>query len=489
MTQASSQAKRRFFKLPDSLFGQLLCVLVLGVVILQAANFEVVCNVQRLYVVQAEKSSAEHLVTCWFLFDSMTAEQRKEATGRMSSSGTRDARHNTVELLPERPDWDADSGDVSGGTSGDASGEAGRLYSTIQQTFAGCTDIIPPFVVRNPEPASSLLPVHLPVLETAVRLTDGTWLKVTQPYSVDDRYVVWTQRLFVLLEAIVMLVLTAMVLMRITRPIRRLASAAESFGKKPELSEPFPEQGVRELREAAQSFNHMRDRICGNLAERDRMIVAMAHDLRTPLTKLQLRLDRVAPEELRRKMQETVSDIRGIISQGLELARSLNTEEAMARLDMKAFLQSIADDYADTGHNVVLEDLSREESGDIIIEARPLCLKRCVENLISNACKYGDGAMVSLEGGRDHIAICVADNGPGIPEEMLERVFEPYFRLEPSRNRISGGIGLGLAIARNMALLNNGELILANRPQGKGLVARIVLPRQRQPRQGKDGQK
>ncbi len=408
---------------------------MLGVVILQAANFEVVCNVQRLYVVQAEKSSAEHLVTCWFLFDSMTAEQRKEATGRMSSSGTMDARHNTVELLPGRPDWDAGSGDVSG--------EAGRLYCTIQQTFAGCTNIIPPFVVRNPEPASSLLPVHLPVLETAVRLTDGTWLKVTQPYSVDDRYVVWTQRLFVLLETIVMLVLTAMVLMRITRPIRRLASAAESFGKQPELSEPFPERGVRELREAAQSFNHMRDRICGNLAERDRMIVAMAHDLRTPLTKLQLRLDRVTPEELRRKMQETVSDIRGIISQGLELARSLNTEEAMARLDMKAFLQSIADDYADTGHNVVLEDLSREESGDIIIEARPLCLKRCVENLISNACKYGDGAMVSLEGGRDHIAICVADNGPGIPEEMLERVFEPYFRLEPSRNRISGGIGLG----------------------------------------------
>lgn len=475
MTHVSSPAKRRFFRMPDSLFGQLLCVLVLGIVILQAANFEVVCNVQKLYVVQAEKSSSEHLVTCWHLFSAMTAEQRKEAIGRMSSSPAEGSRHNTVELLPDRPDW----GGTTGGTSGGTSEDAARLSAIIQESFASCTDDVPPFAVRRPG-TESVLPVHLPVLEAAVRLADGTWLKVTQPYSVDDRYVVWTQRLFVLLEAIVMLVLAGMVLLRITRPIRQLGSAAESFGRHPELSGPFPEQGVRELREAAQSFNHMRERICGNLAERDRMIVAMAHDLRTPLTKLQLRLDRVVPEELRRKMQETVSDIRGIISQGLELAKSLNTEEAMARLDMKAFLQSIVDDYADTGHNVVYAASGKEEDGDIITDARPLCLKRCVENLISNACKYGDGASVSLSGDDKNIVICVADNGPGIPEEMLERVFEPYFRLEPSRNRLSGGIGLGLAIARNMALLNNGELLLGNRPQGKGLMARIILPGQRQ---------
>lgn len=462
-------------RLPDSLFGQLLCVLVLGIVILQAANFEVVCNVQRLYVVQAEKNSAEHLVTCWHLFSAMTAEQRKEAIGRMSSSASEGSRLNTVELLPGKPDWN----DIKDDTSEDAA----RLSGILQKSFASCTDDVPPFAVRRPG-TESVLPIHLPVLEAAVRLADGSWLKVTQPYSVDDRYVVWTQRLFVLLEAIVMLVLAAMVLLRITRPIRQLGSAAESFGRHPELSVPFPEQGVRELREVARSFNHMRERICGNLAERDRMIVAMAHDLRTPLTKLQLRLDRVVPEELRHKLQETVSDIRGIISQGLELAKSLNTEEAMARLDMKAFLQSIVDDYADTGHNVVYAASGKEEAGDIITDARPLCLKRCVENLISNACKYGDGASVSLSGDDKNIVICVADNGPGIPEEMLERVFEPYFRLEPSRNRLSGGIGLGLAIARNMALLNNGELLLGNHQQGKGLMARIILPRQRQ-----DGQK
>ena len=275
-----------------------------------------------------------------------------------------------------------------------------------------------------------------------------------------------------------MLVLTSMLLLRVTKTIRQLSGAAESFGRHPELSEPFPEKGVKELRVVAQSFNHMRERICGNLAERDRMIAAMAHDLRTPLTKLQLRLDRVEPETLRRKLQETVSDIRAIISQGLELARSLNTEEAMIRLDMKAFLQSMVDDYTDVGRNVIMVDSGQAVADSVIIDARPLCLKRCLENLISNACKYGDGAEIALSDEHGHIVVSVSDNGPGIPEEMLERVFEPYFRLESSRNRSSGGIGLGLAIARNMALLNNGEIELRNRPEGGGLMARIIFPRQ-----------
>ncbi len=465
MIQNSLQAKRRFFRLPDSLFGQLLCILLLGIVILQAANFAVVCNIQRLYIRQAEKSRAEHLAVYWFLFNSMTVGQRNAAINRMSDSHRPEKLREMVELLPDRPDWKDETDDVE------------RLLQMVKDSFGNGMKEPPLVIARTHENGAGIFPVHLPVLETAVQLSDGTWLKITQPFNVDDRYVVWSQRLFVLIEAVVMLFLTAMLLLRVTKPIRRLSGAAESFGKHPELSEPFPEKGVKEIRDAAQSFNHMRERICGNLAERDRMIAAMAHDLRTPLTKLQLRLDRVEPETLRRKLQETVSDIRAIISQGLELAKSLNTEETMTRLDMKAFLQSMADDYADMGHNVIMADSCQTAAGSVIIDARPLCLKRCLENLISNACKYGGGAEIALSEENGHIVVSVSDNGPGIPEEMLERVFEPYFRLESSRNRSSGGIGLGLAIARNMALLNNAEIALRNRPGG-GLMARIILPRQ-----------
>lgn len=466
MTQTLLQAKRRFFRMPDSLFGQLLCILLLGIVILQAANFGVVCNVQRLYIRQAEKSRAEHLVTYWFLFNAMTVSQREDAIAHMTDSHRPERLREMIELLPGRPDWKDETDDVE------------RLLLMVENSFGSGMEESPAVVARTHENGVGIFPVHLPVLETAVQLSDGTWLKVTQPFNVDDRYVVWSQRFFVLIEAVVMLALTSMLLLRVTNPIRQLSGAAESFGKHPELSEPFPEKGVKELRDAAQSFNHMRERICGNLAERDRMIAAMAHDLRTPLTKLQLRLDRVEPATLRPKLQETVSDIRAIISQGLEFARSLNTEETMTRLDMKAFLQSMVDDYADVGHNVIMVDSGQVAADSVIVDARPLCLKRCLENLVSNACKYGGEAEVALSEEDGHIIVSISDNGPGIPEEMLERVFEPYFRLESSRNRSSGGSGLGLAIARNMALLNNGEIELRNRPGGGGLMARVILPRQ-----------
>lgn len=451
--------------MPDSLFGQLLCILFFGIIVLQAANFEAICGVQKLYVRQAEKSRAEQLVTSWFLFNSMDVAQRKNAIERMSDSHRPEKLREMVELLPDKPDWQDETDDVE------------RFLHMVEDSFGSGMEEPPVVVARTHENGVGIFPIHLPVLETAIRLSDGTWLKVTLPFNVDDRSVVWSQRFFVLVEAVVMLVLTAMLLLRVTRPIRQLGHAVEYFGKHPELSEPLPEKGIRELRDAAQSFNRMRERICGNLAERDRMIAAMAHDLRTPLTKLQLRLDRVEPENLRQKLQETVSDMRAIISQGLELAKSLNTEETVTRLDLKAFLQSMADDYADVGHNVTMTDSVQVAASPFIIDARPLCLKRCLENLISNACQYGGGAEITLSEEDGHIVVSVSDNGPGIPEEMLGRVFEPYFRLESSRNRSSGGIGLGLAIARNMALLNNGEIDLRNRPGG-GLIARIVLPRQ-----------
>ena len=457
---------RRFFRLPDSLFGQLVFLLFLGIVLFQATNFQVVCNVQRLYVRQAEKTRAEQLAAYWFLFEAMHGEERKAALARMRDAGRPERLREMVEILPGKPDWESLAG-------ADDRERIGRLRAMVAESFGSALEATPPVLAQRHENGTGVFPVHLPVLETAIQLSDGTWLKVTQPFEVDDRAVVWSQRLFVLAEALIMLVLVAVVLLRATRPIQRLCRAAEAFGLHPELAEPLPEKGVREVRDAAQSFNRMRERICGNLAERDRMLAAMAHDLRTPLTRLQLRLDRVEPEPLRLKLQETASSMRAIISQGLELARSLNTDEALTRLDMRSFLQSVADDHADVGAQVSLEENVGGDS-PVVVLARPLCLRRCLDNLVTNACAYGKRARIGLAREGENVVVTVADEGPGIPEDMLERVFEPYFRLESSRNPSSGGIGLGLAIARNMALLNNGEIQLRNRPQG-GLEARVVL--------------
>ena len=234
----------------------------------------------------------------------------------------------------------------------------------------------------------------------------------------------------------------------------------------------LPEEGVKEIRNASHSFNLMREQVLGNLEERNRMISAMTHDLRTPLTKLQLRLERVQPQELREKLQATTAEMSSIIVQGLEFARSLTTNEKPIRLELVSFLQSLVDDATDVGGKVALqcEGIGVEET--VVVSARTLCLRRCLENLISNANKYAGEAKVVLQKDAEGVVISVLDNGPGIPEEKLETVFEPYYRLESSRNSTTGGTGLGLCIARNMAALNGAELTLTNREEG-GLCAQV----------------
>ena len=330
----------------------------------------------------------------------------------------------------------------------------------------------PAIAVRRMEGEATLLPQHLASLEVAVELSDGSWLRITTPHDVDDRAVVWSQRLFVLLESVVMLLLAVVMVRRFTRPIEKLGSAVEMFGHRPDLVDPLPEEGVNEIRNASHSFNLMREQVLGNLEERNRMISAMTHDLRTPLTKLQLRLERVEPQELREKLQATTTEMSSIIVQGLEFARSLTTKEKPIRLELVSFLQSLVDDTTDVGGKVALQCEGIGEEETVVVSARTLCLRRCLENLVSNANKYAGEAKVVLQKDAEGVVISVWDNGPGIPEEKLETVFEPYYRLESSRNSTTGGTGLGLCIARNMAALNGAELTLTNREEG-GLCAQV----------------
>lgn len=456
-------SRRRWLKWPDSFSGQLLLLLFGGILLLQGANFITVCSVQRMYVRQAEKTRAEHLAALWLIFDGLDSARRRALVQRLDDSGRPEKLREAVKLLPERPGRQDTSDDVL------------RLLDMLSESF-GSSQLRPTGVeARIRDGQDGIFPLHLPMLETAVRLSDGTWLEIVQPFNVDDRNVVWTQRFFVLVEALVICVLSALALARMTRPLRELGDAAEAFGHHPETSLPLPEKGVREIREAACSFNLMRERICGNLLERDRMLAAMAHDLRTPLTRLRLRLAAVEPPCLRGKLEQNVADMRDIISQGLELAKSLFTDESFVTVDIGAFIQSLADDCADVGKPVFLHSDALNSSGQVLVNARPVCLKRCLENLVDNACAYGKQAEINLVRTNDAIRVEIADAGPGIPEDMLAKVFTPFFRLETSRSRKSGGSGLGLAIAKNMALLNKGKITLQNLPQG-GLLAALILP-------------
>lgn len=309
-------------------------------------------------------------------------------------------------------------------------------------------------------------------IQAAFRLEDGVWASITHNSSMPTGMSYTLSLLILSFEALLMVLLVLAVVHRVVRPLRALAAAAETFGRDMDASRPLPEDGPGEVREAAQAFNRMRRRIRDAMGERTRILAAVSHDLRTPVTRMRLRMENVQPPEVRDKLLADLDALQGIMNTSAELARWENNPERTVPTDMDAFLESIVEDRRDMGQRVALHGQAGEP-----FPVKSGALRRCVENLLDNALRYGGGsAELEVSQTTDGLEIAVQDSGPGIPEHFLDQVFEPFFRLEPSRNRNTGGSGLGLSIARAMARLNNGELTLRNRPQG-GLRAQIRLLR------------
>lgn len=258
-----------------------------------------------------------------------------------------------------------------------------------------------------------------------------------------------------------------------TRPLKQLAKAAENLGRNLDHT-PLQVQGATEIRQAATAFNTMQAEIRDHVRQRTHMLAAITHDLQTPLTRLRLRIEKVKDESLRDKLIEDLAHTQVIVREGLELARSMDSGEAFQMLDLDSLLDSVCMDAADAGQAVTLQ--GRVQAS---IWARPVALRRCLTNLIDNAVQYGQQAQVSAsretEGSKRWIVIAIRDSGPGISPEQQEKVFEPFYRLESSRSRATGGTGLGLTIARNLAAQHGGEIRLANHTQG-GLEAKLLIP-------------
>ncbi|WP_298069478.1 ATP-binding protein [uncultured Mailhella sp.] len=254
------------------------------------------------------------------------------------------------------------------------------------------------------------------------------------------------------------------------QPLRRLARAADSFGRDIPGTPPVDERGPTEVREAAQAFNRMQRSIREFLEERERTLAAVSHDLRTPLTRMRLRVEQL-DESQRIPLQKDIGELQQLMDTTIDLARS-NTEPE-AQVDVASLLETLVEDRQDMGLDISLEERlqNRDELCSIApLKARPQSLKRCLANLMDNGLRYGGHVVVDVKDAPDLLTVTIADSGPGIPEADLEKVFEPFFRIEPSRNRSTGGTGLGLSIARNMARLHGGNVKLSNRPEG-GLLA------------------
>lgn len=256
---------------------------------------------------------------------------------------------------------------------------------------------------------------------------------------------------------------------RVTVPLTRLARAAERFGRTVR-AEPLPENGPREVATAAAAFNRMQRRLVEMVEGRTELLAAISHDLRTPITQMRLRTELTPPSADREKTLRALDDMEATVATFLEFARASHDTEQRRRSDIGTLVESICADLADTG-----AEISCETEDALIADCKRQALKRGISNLIENALKYGGSAHVEVRRASGGIIVRVEDQGPGIPEKELQAVFSPFHRGEASRNRDTGGVGLGLSIAQAVAEDHGGEIRLINRPEG-GLRAELLLP-------------
>lgn len=258
----------------------------------------------------------------------------------------------------------------------------------------------------------------------------------------------------------------------LSQPVLRLASAACDLGRDIHRA-PLVEEGTDECREATRVFNQMQAQICRQLSERDRFVAAVSHDLRTPLTRLALRTESLGDAEQRQQFARDIAEMNTMISATLDYLRGAAEQEPLVLLDVESALSSWVDDYQDTGYPVHIDYVNARCAP---LRTQASALRRCISNLVDNAVRYGGGASIRCVDAPDQVCIEVSDAGPGIAESELRQVLQPFYRLEGSRNRGSGGVGLGLSIAHDIAQRLQGRLSLRNGATG-GLVASVTLPR------------
>ena len=526
---------------PQSLFGRLIAALVIAVVLAQAASLYLFARDRERFVVDSSvREWSRRITEITLLLEQLPSDQRavtvamlKEQAGRLV------LRAGRLELRPPRgrpwgagplllPPLDAvpPAPPPAAGTAPEATGPAfmfsrqrsdyafpsgphrmvGQLRRPAPAHFWPNIFIQVPFasdvhgvlaqqlraqlgngygieVQRATAPAAAVIPIPSPFFgpttdrptesyDVAVRLPDSSTLlyRVTR---VSPGTPLPPSLLVNVILLVAVLVIALYVMARgITLPLSRLALAADNIGRN--IRQPkLEEEGARELRRAAHAFNTMQDRLRRYLDSRTRVLAAMSHDLKTPLTRLRLQVEtQIEDEALQARFGKELDEMESMVHGALGLFRGLNDEEALEPVDINLLLETIRGEFTEMGQDVTVEGRALGP-----IAGKPQALKRCITNLVANAIKFGSRARIVVrDGGQLEIGVC--DDGPGIPADEIERVFEPFYRLETSRNRDTGGTGLGLSIARDLAQAHGGSVVLRNRVEG-GLEARLSLPRRR----------
>lgn len=461
---------------PTSLFGRTLLVLAAGLFAAQVATvvlnfFDRGGSVYRLAAFQI----AARIAQTARILNSLPAAQRTPVAEQV------DGRHLRV-LLSDTLITVA-TGFVEHDPYEKAFAES--LHRQIGAPWPVTVEITPsPRSRRAPGEGATATPFEIWLARHFYFLLPGTFSLVAQvgledgtvavfyaviPQEPLSRFETLVPRLLLLVA--VCFALAALLVRMSTRSLQRLARAADALGEDPEGA-PLAETGPSEVRSVIAAFNRMQARVRRHLRERSQLLGAISHDLKTPITRLRLRLEMLPYDTLRGKMQRDLDEMEAMVGSTLEFFHAGGKDARRQPVDIAALLESVCEDRRETGETVSLRGAPRAP-----YSADPQALRRCLENLIGNAVRYGGGADVEIDDDAQRLRIAVRDRGPGIPTGELERVFEPYYRVESSRNRASGGTGLGLSIARDIARSHGGDIRLQNAPCGQGLIAELILPR------------
>lgn len=446
--------------LPSSLLGQMLLLIGAALLVAQAVNLAFILNEQqKLSLARDEGPAIGRFIQAAAVVASTPAEGRRALLGAHRAGPGADYRLAPKSIVDRL------------GIERDPAIEQ-RLRTALAEAR------VPVRAVRaaarsEPGPGGLHPPGHARrhrVVLLAAQLDDGLWLDARLHAPGPDPWLI--HRLLLATATLFLLVFGAawFIARRLARPLRDLTRAAEGFGGQGP-AEPVVPSGPSDLRRAVEAFNAMNRRTLALLDEKDRMLGAIGHDLRTPLASLRIRAENMGPEEERERLVATVEEMAATLDDILTLARTGRAREAVRLVDLAALVDALVEEYRELGRPALFVASPRAA-----LAVQPNLLRRALRNLIDNAVDHGGGASAAVEARPGEIEIRVEDDGPGIPAERLAEVLEPFRRLDPSRNRGSGGAGLGLAIAQAVAQAHGGRLELANRPEG-GLRASLVLPK------------
>ena len=448
--------------LPRSLFGRLVLVLLGGLIVAQLLSTAISLSErdQTLFS-YSDQQWAQRDAAAVALLDSVSPPEQQ----RIASILTTPRLFVSVSAQPPVPG-------VADEEAADFQAMLQNLLGPERQVRVVVTQLTPAQVAAAQSVTPGSGPVDVPHQHsvTEVQLKDGQWVSFDhpRPWHVSDRPWRLLLGLAILLVSVILLSLLAV--RWLTRPLTTLAIAAGELGRDLRRA-PVPETGPTEVRRAARAFNDMQTQLVRYVEDRTRLLTAISHDLKTPITRMRLRAELLSDETLKVKLVRDLQDMENMTNATLDFLQGLEISEASQPIDMMALLESVQSDAVETGQDVSLQGRISDS-----FAGRPQALRRCLENLIGNAVRYGKRAVISLEDNGSSITIRVRDAGEGIPDDQLEKVFEPYYRLEQARSQTGGGTGLGLGIARNIATLCGGTLTLRNHPEG-GLEAVLIFPR------------